>query len=157
MALKVGDPAPPFALPLVPGEAPLRLSDYMGERPVVLLFFPLAFSSVCTDEITSVAKDIAAFHELEAEVVAISVDSPFVTRRFAAECRATFPILSDFNREAIRAYDVLEPDYYGLRDVARRSAFVIDRDGTILYSWEASDEARLPDLEAIKRAIREAR
>lgn len=152
MALEVGDPAPLFALPLVPGEAPLRLSDYVGERPVVLLFFPLAFSGVCTEEVKEMAADLDSFHELDAEVVAVSVDSPFVLRQFAEACDAEFPIVSDFNREAVRAYHVLNPDYFGLENVAHRSAFVIDRDGTIAYSWTSPDDSP-PDIEALKRVL----
>lgn len=153
MALPVGSEAPEFELPLKPGEAPLRLADYRGEKVVVLLFFPLAFSSVCTDEMCSVAEDYGRWKEMDAEVIGISVDSPFANQKFAEECGATFPIVSDFNREAVRAYDVLNEDYYGLQGVAYRSAFVVARDGTIVYAWETEDASVMPDFEAILEAV----
>lgn len=153
MALPVGSEAPEFELPLKPGEAPLRLEDYRGEKVVVLLFFPLAFSSVCTDEMCSVAEDYGRWKEMDAEVIGISVDSPFANQKFAEECGATFPIVSDFNREAARAYDVLNEDYYGLEGVAYRSAFVVARDGTIVYAWETEDAGVVPDFEEILEAV----
>jgi glutaredoxin-dependent peroxiredoxin len=156
MPVEIGEPAPPFALPLKPGEAPLQLADYLGERPLVLLFFPLAFSSVCTEEMFRVAEHLAAWDQVDAQVLAVSVDSPFVTQRFAGACGADFPILSDFNREAARAYGVLNEDYYGLKGVANRAAFVIDRKGRIVYRWESRDGTALPDFEAIGEALKQA-
>lgn len=156
MTVPVGDAAPEFALPLEPGEAPLRLSDYIGERPVVLLFFPLAFSDVCSEEMRRVAADYDRLHELGAEVIGISVDSPFVNRRFADECAVPFPIVSDFNRQAVEAYGVRNDDFYGLEGVANRSAFVIDRDGRVAYAWTSDDASVLPDLDEIRRAVEAA-
>lgn len=153
--LSVGEPAPDFALPLKPGEAPLRLSDYRGEQPVVLLFFPLAFSGVCTEEMRRVADDYARWRELGAEVIGVSVDSPFVNQRFAEECDLPFPLVSDFNRQAVEAYGVRNEDFFGLEGVANRSAFVIDREGTVAYSWMSRDASVLPDLEEIGRALEE--
>lgn len=157
MALAVGDPAPDFALTLNPGEAPLRLSDYVGEHPVVVLFFPLAFSPTCTDEMFAVGRLSSAFRDMGARVVAISVDSPWVTRRFARECQVDFPIVSDFNRKAAEAYDVLLDDFFGLEGVANRAVYVVDRQGKIAYVWESSpDGAEQPDLEAVREAVRHA-
>ncbi len=154
MPIRVGDSAPDFVLPLTPGEAPLRLADYREQKTVVLLFFPLAFSSVCTDELRRVAEDYSAWRELGAEVLGISVDSPFVNQRFASEVAAPFPIVSDFNKETSSRYGVLHDDYFGLRGVSRRSAFVIDREGKVTFVWVAeSDEP--PDLDAVKRAVRQ--
>lgn len=155
MPLDVGEKAPEFALPLKPGEAPLRLSDYLGEKPVVLLFFPLAFSGVCTEEMRLVAEDYDRWRDLDAEVIGISVDSPFVNQKFAEECGAPFPILSDFNREAVDDYDVKNPDFFGLEGVANRSAFVVDRSGTVVYSWMSDDAAVLPDFDQIRRVVAE--
>ena len=156
MPLEVGQEAPDFELPLKPGEAPLRLGDYKGEKPVVILFFPLAFSPVCTREVIEVANGYQGWKDLEVEVLGISVDSPFVTRKFAKECGAHFPILSDFNRTVTREYGVLCPDYYGLENVAHRAAFVVDRDGTIVYSWMTEDSSVMPDFEEVRKAIRNA-
>lgn len=157
MALEVGDPAPDFALTLNPGEAPLRLSDYLGEYPVVVLFFPLAFSASCTEEMFAVARQSPSFGDLGARVVAISVDSPFVTRRFARECEVEFPIVSDFNRRAADAYDVLLDEFFGLEGVANRAVFVVDRNGKIAYVWESTpDGSDQPDLDAVREAVRNA-
>lgn len=153
MALSVGDTAPDFALPLKLGEAPLRLSDYRGEKPVVLLFFPLAFSPTCTDEFSAMAEDYRRWKELGAEIIGVSVDSPFVTQKFAADCGADFPIVSDFNRTATEAYEVLNEDFFGLRGVAHRSAFVLDRQGTVVYSWMSEDASKLPPFDEIRQAL----
>jgi glutaredoxin-dependent peroxiredoxin len=87
----------------------------------------------------------------------VSVDSPFVNQKFARECNAAFPIVSDFNREAVEAYGVKCEDYFGLRGVAYRSAFVIDPDGVIVYSWMSEDASVMPDLDEVRRAVPAAR
>ena len=150
MPVQVGDVAPDFALAPAPGPETVRLSSFRGDRNVVVLFFPLAFSSVCTEELCTVAEDWARWSELDAEVLAVSVDSPFVVRRFRQETGAPFPILSDFNREATRAWDVMYEDYWGLHGVAKRSAFVVDRDGVVRYAWVSEDDAVQPDFDAIR-------
>ena len=153
MPRSVGDVAPDFSLPAGPGPDRVTLSEFRGERPVVVLFFPLAFSSVCTDELCAVGQALESFGELDARVLAISVDSPFVTQRFARELDAGFPVLSDFNKEAMTAYDVVYEDFFGLRGVAKRSVFVVDRDGVIRYAWVTEDADRLPDLDAVRHAL----
>lgn len=153
MALKAGEKAPDFALPLTPGEAPLRLSDYHQHRPVVLLFFPLAFSGICTKEMKLVAEDYGEWQALDAEIIGISVDSPFVNQRFAEECGAPFPIVSDFNRTTVDAYGVKNDDYFGLQGVAHRAAFVISRDGEVVYAWMTEDSSSLPDFAAVREAV----
>jgi peroxiredoxin len=127
----------------------------IGERPIVLLFFPLAFSSVCTEELCAVRDDWSAWTELDADVFGISVDSPFVTRRFREELGLPFPLLSDFNHEVGADYGVLYEDYFGLRGVARRAAFVIGTEGRIAYAWVSDRDDVLPDFDAIRRAVRE--
>lgn len=151
-----GDPAPDFTLPEAPGGEPVSLSDYRGERPVVLLFFPLAFSSTCTDELCHVAETWDRYRELDAQVLGISVDSPFVNQRFADELGVPFPVLSDFNREASEAYDVLYEEFYGLKGVSKRAAFVVDTSGEIVYAWVSDDASVMPDFEPILEALREA-
>lgn len=153
--LDVGERAPDFALPLEPGEAPLRLSDYLGERPVVLLFFPMAFSGVCTEEMERVADAHERWTELGAAVVGVSVDSPFATRRFAEELGLPFPLVSDFNRRVVEAYGVRNDDFYGFEGVANRSAFVVDRDGRVAYAWTSEEGDVLPDLDEIGRTLEE--
>jgi len=154
MPLTEGDKAPDFALPLEPGEAPLRLDDYRGEKPVVILFFPLAFSGACTREMRLVAEDYGRWRELNAEVLGISVDSPFVNSKFAEETDAPFPILSDFNRTATDAYGVRDDDFYGLEGVSKRSAFVVDRAGEIAYAWCSDDASVLPPFDEIEEAVK---
>ncbi len=153
MALDVGATAPDFELPLKLGEPPVRLGDYRGEKPVVLLFFPLAFSSVCTVEMCTVAENYSAWQELNAEVIGISVDSPFANQKFAEDCGATFPILSDFNKSTSEAYGVLNDEFAGLQGVSKRAAFVVDRDGSISYAWVTEDPAVMPDFDAIMQAL----
>ncbi len=157
MPLSVGDVAPEIVLPLKPGEAPLRLSDYRGQKSVVILFFPQAFSSVCTAEMCQIAEDYTSWKDMGVEIIGICVDSPNVTVRFAREVGAAFPILSDFNRTAMEAYGVRNDDFFGLRGVANRSVFVVDREGRIVYSWSSEDADMLPDFDAVREAVREAR
>lgn len=152
--LSVGSAAPPFELTLKPGEAPLRLADYQGEKPVVLLFFPLAFSSVCTTELRQAAQEYASWKELGTEIVGISVDSPFVNQKFAEECEAPFPIVSDFNRTVVTAYGVRNDDFFGMEGVSNRAAFVVDREGRVVYSWMSEDASVLPDFPAIREAVK---
>ena len=92
----------------------------------------------------SVAESYARWESLDAQVLGISVDSPYANAQFAEHCGASFPILSDFNRDVIRAYGVLNPDFHGLKDVAYRSAFVIDRQGKVSYTWASEDSGVMP-------------
>ncbi|MDT8340132.1 MAG: redoxin domain-containing protein [Longimicrobiales bacterium] len=150
----VGDAAPDFSLPSAPGPDRVTLSSFRGEKPVVLLFIPLAFSPVCTDEMCRVAEDHTQWNDLEAQILGVAVDSPFVTERFARETGADFPILSDFNREAMQAYGVMYEEFFGLRGVAKRAAFVVDREGVVRYAWVSEDPAVMPDFEAIAGVVR---
>lgn len=122
----------------------------------MVLFFPLAFSGVCTAEVCAVAEDLSSWRELGAQVVGISVDSPFVNRKFAAECGAEFPIVSDFNREACTAYGVRDDDFFGMKGVAKRSVFVVARDGTLAWQWVSDDAGIMPDFDAVKEAVAKA-
>ena len=154
MALSVGDKAPDFELTWQIGKDKLKRSTHQAGEPIVVLFFPLAFSPVCTNEMCAVAEDVSAYSGLGAKVVGISIDSPFVNAKFAAECGADFPILSDFNKEAATAFGVLNRDFFGMDGVANRSAFVIDGEGTIRYAWTSQDPGVMPDFEAIKAALK---
>jgi peroxiredoxin len=151
--LAPGTDAPDFALPFRVRQPKVKLGDFRGQKPVVLLFFPLAFSAVCTDEMCSVAESYARWEALDAQVLGISVDSPYANAKFAETCGATFPILSDFNRDVVRAYGVLNPDYHGLKDVSFRSAFVIDRKGKVAFSWASEDAKVMPPFEEIHAAV----
>lgn len=150
--IQIGEQAPVFTLPDQPGHE-IDFGASVGENPVVLLFFPLAFSSVCTDEMCGLRDDWSAWADLDADVYAISIDSPFVTQKFRQENDLPFPVLSDFNKVAAAAYDVLYEEFFGMNGVAKRSAFVIGRDGNIAYAWSTDDAGVLPDFEAVRAAI----
>lgn len=150
----VGTRAPAFSLTHQIGQDPVQLADAVAKGPVVLLFFPLAFSSVCTTEICAVAEDWSTWESLGAQVFGISIDSPFVNARFAESCKAPFPILSDFNRDAATAYGVRNDDFFGMKGVANRAAFVIDGAGVVRWSWVSEDPGVMPDFDAIRDAVK---
>lgn len=155
MALATGTKAPEFTLKTktADGLEDISLADNLGKQKTLLLFFPLAFTSVCMDEMCSVSNDIQDYSNLNAKVYGISVDSPFTQEKMAEVDGLKFPLLSDFNKEVAAAYDVLFEDLLGLKGVAKRSAFVIDEDGTIIYSESSDDPKQLPDFDAIKAAL----
>jgi peroxiredoxin len=148
----VGSAAPDFTLPNTANE-PTSLSAQRGS-PVVLLFFPLAFTGVCTTEMCTFRDALSEFNDLNARVYGISVDSPFSLKAFAEKNGIQFPLLSDFNKKASASYGVLREDLIGLQGVANRSAFVIDRDGVIRWEWVTPDPKVEPDYEEIKRQVR---
>lgn len=150
MTVRTGELAPGFTLPDRPGHE-VRFEP--GGRPAVLLFFPLAFSSVCTRELCAVRDDWNAWEELGADVYAISVDSPFVSAKFREEHRLPFPVLSDFNREVAGRFGILYEDFYGLRGVAKRAAFVVHPQGRVVYDWVSEDADVEPDYAAIRSAV----
>jgi len=156
MALATGTKAPDFTLKTktADGLEDVTLSDNFGKKKTVLLFFPLAFTSVCMDEMCQVSDGLQAYDDLNAQVYGISVDSPFAQEKMASEKGLKFPLLSDFNKEVAKAYDVLFEDLLGLKGVAKRSAFVIDEEGAIVYSESSDNPKQLPDFDAIKAALK---
>lgn len=155
-AVAVGSVAPDFSLPPAPGPERVTLSGHRG-HPVVLLFFPLAFSRVCTAELCQMADDWSRWEGLGARVLGISIDSPFVNRRFAEETRVPFPLLSDFNKEASEAYGVLYPEFFGLKGVSKRAAFVVAPDGRVAYAWVTEDAGVMPPFDEIVSAVARVR
>lgn len=155
MALSTGSKAPEFTLKTktADGLEDVSLSDNLGKQKTVLLFFPLAFTSVCMEEMCSVSEGIQKYKDLNAAVYGISVDSPFTQEKMAEVDGLQFPLLSDFNKEVAAAYDVLYEELLGFRGVAKRSAFVIDEEGTIIYSESSDDPKQLPDFDAIVAAL----
>ncbi len=155
MPLKQGDTAPAVTLPSHAGDQ-VSLADLWKEQPLVVLFFPLAFTSTCTEELCTVGNDLAAYRELDGQPVAISVDSPFVLSRFRTECAADYPFLSDFNREAAEGFGVVRegPLGPGLRGVSDRAAFVVGRDGRVAYAWHSTNPGLLPPFDEIKAALK---
>lgn len=156
MTVRTGDPAPSFTLPDRPGHD-VDVDPGAAGRPVVLLFFPLAFSSVCTREMCRIKDEWEAWRDLDADVYAISVDSPFVTEKFRAENDLPFPVLSDFNRDVAADYGVLYEEYYGLEGVARRSVFVIGDRGEVVYDWVTEDSENEPDYATVREAVSRSR
>lgn len=154
MALKQGDTAPDVTLPSSEGK-PVSLAAEWAQGPVVLLFFPLAFTDTCTDELCAVRDDIGAYMGLGARVVAVSVDSPYVLDRYKREIGADYLFLSDFNREAIHAFDVVRgtPVGPGLLNASERAAFVIGPDGGIRYAWNSTTPGLLPPFDEVKHAL----
>ena len=155
MALETGSKAPDFTLKTKTSEGleSVTLSDNFGKKKTVLLFFPLAFTSVCMEEMCSVSSGIDSYESLDAQVYGISVDSPFTLEKMAAVDGLKFPLLSDFNKEVSEDYDVLFDELLGFKGVAKRSAFVIDTDGTIVYSESSDNPKQLPNFDAIKAAL----
>lgn len=154
MVPEIDDPAPDFAL-YSDEKKLIRLSDLRG-RPVVLLFFPLAFTSTCTRELCQTRDDIGQYESLEATVLAISTDSSQTLARYRQDHGFTFSLLSDYNKEAITAYDVIYPMFsLGMRGVAKRAVFVIDGEGRIRYREVLENAGELPDLAAAREVIRQ--
>jgi peroxiredoxin len=156
MALQPGTKAPAFSLKTktADGLKDVALADTAGKKQTVLLFFPLAFTSVCTTEMCSVSQGLDAYKSLNAAVYAISVDSPFAQEAWAKANAITIPVLSDFNKDVAKAYDVLYADLLGFKGVAKRSAFVIGLDGVIKYSSSSDDPKQMPDFAAIQAALK---
>ena len=152
MKLKVGDKAPLFSLYSDEQES-VSLADYRG-RNLVLLFFPLAFTGVCTTEMCTMRDTLAAYNELDADVVAVSVDSPFTLARFKAAERLNFPLLSDFNKEVSRQYGALYDTFaFGMEGVSKRAAFVIDTEGVIRYAEVLESAGDEPDYSSIRETL----
>jgi peroxiredoxin len=156
MALSTGTKAPNFTLKTMTadGLADISLSDYAGKSNVVLLFFPAAFTSVCTAEMCDMSGGIGKYADLGATVVAISVDTPFSQAAWAKKEGITIPLASDLNKEVTKAYDVLFPNLVGIGDTAARAAFVIDKNGTIVYSEQTPTPKDLPSFEKIEEALK---
>ena len=148
MNIIINKHAPAFTLTNTEGEE-VSLSDFNGEKKVVLLFFPLAFSSVCTDELCTTRDNMKLYNSMDAKVLAISVDSFFALNAFKKAENLNFTLLSDFNKSVSAQYDSLYEEYYGMRGVSKRSAFVIDHKGIVKYREILEDSGSQPDFDAI--------
>ena len=151
MAIQVGDKAPAFTLKNAAMED-VRLEDFSGQT-ALLLFVPLAFTGVCTEEVCQMSAEVNAYAELGACVMAISVDSPFSLKAWADKEGIAIPLLSDFNKEVSAAYGAQFEDLLGFKGVAKRSAFVVDGGGIVRYAWVSDDPKVLPDFAAIKACL----
>jgi peroxiredoxin len=155
MSVEVGQAAPGFELDATTGES-ISLEDRKGKGPTVLLFVPLAFTPVCTNELSIMRDEYETYTKVGAEVLAASVDSVHTLKVWSKQLDLPFALLSDFNKDTARAYGALYEQLGGLRGVAKRSAFVIDREGIVRYRWVSEDAALLPPFDEIKEAVEQA-
>ena len=152
MPIKLGDKAPDFTLRNSEKEL-VTLKQYRGQN-VVLLFFPMAFTGVCTKELCSMRDSIADYAKLNAQVLAVSVDSVFTLGKWKEEQQFNFPLLSDFNKTVSKKYDSLYKDFvFEMKGVSKRSAFVIDPEGTIKYAEVLESAGDIPNFDAVKAAL----
>jgi peroxiredoxin len=155
MTIELGRKAPDFTLPCCDGERveTFQLNRNLGSEKIILAFFPLAFTPVCTDEMCQLSDELARFQQLSAKVYGISVDSPFALNAFIKAHDLKIKLLSDFNREVSHLFGVLHEELMGLRGIAKRSVFVLDKDGTVRYRWVSDDPGVMPDLNEIHQAL----
>lgn len=150
----VGDTAPDFTAPMATGEVEsFTLSDHLDEAPLVLAFFPAAFTTTCMTELSTFQARLAAFEEVGATVYGISIDTPFTLNELRTQHGIEYPLISDTNRELIEKYDIsMDFEKYGVYDLAKRSVFVVDGDGVVTYAWVSDDPTVEPDYEAVEEA-----
>lgn len=159
MAITIGNKAPDFTLKSKNKTGEIKdisLQDFKGKN-VVLLFYPLSFTGVCTNEMCSVSEGFEFYSNLNAEVIGISVDSIFTQEAWAKQNGITIPLLSDFNKEVCAKYGTLYPEggfVLGMNGVSKRSAFVIDKEGIIRYAEILEDAGQLPNFEKIKEVLK---
>ncbi|HEX3646121.1 MAG TPA: peroxiredoxin [Vicinamibacterales bacterium] len=151
MAVAVGSKAPDFTLTNQDREA-VTLSKLRG-KPVVLAFFPAAFSSVCTKELCTFRDSLAGLGKAEAQVFGISVDTFFALKAFQDQQKLTFPLLSDFNKTAMRDYGAFNEDMIGMHGIAKRATFVIDKDGMVRHAEVLEDARNEPNYEAVFKTL----
>ena len=148
MSIDVGAKAPDFTLPNQDRE-PVTLSEQLKSGPVVLAFMPAAFSSVCTTEMCTFTGSSSELNKVGAKVLGITVDTFFALKAWADSQKLGYPLLSDFNKTVIRQYDVVNPDMIGLKDIAKRAVFVIDRSGVVRHREVLDDARNEPDYQKV--------
>ncbi|MBM3835722.1 MAG: redoxin domain-containing protein [Verrucomicrobia bacterium] len=155
MAIPSGSKAPDFTLKSknASGLTDIKLSNNFGKKNTVLLFFPLAFTSVCTSEMCDVTAGLAQYSNLNADVIGVSVDSPFAQEAWAQKEKIGITLASDLNKKTAEAYGTLLPDLIGLGAVSARAAFVIDKNGTVQYSEQTPTPKELPNFDAIRDTL----
>jgi peroxiredoxin len=157
MPLSVGSKAPDFSLKSKKGDAltDVKLSTNFGSKNTVVLFFPLAFTGVCTNEMCSVSQGLSEYASLGAEVIGISVDSPFTQEAWARQNNIGITLASDLNKTTAKAYGVLLDDLAGIGAASARAAFIIDKEGTVQYAEQTPTPKDLPNFDAIRARLRE--
>jgi glutaredoxin-dependent peroxiredoxin len=153
MALRIGDKAPDFTL-VDADRKERKLSEFSGKTNV-LVFFPGAFTGVCTKEMCSFRDSIAEFNRMNAQVIGICVDAPAAIKAFAAHNHLEFPVLSDFTRDVSKKYGGIYESFGGVKGLsaAKRSVFVLDQKGIVRYAWITEDPAVEPDYESVRKAV----
>ena len=155
MAITVGSKAPNFSLKSknADGVTDINLSDNIGSKNTVILFFPLAFTGVCTQELCDVTAGLSSYTELNADVIGISIDSPFTQEAWAQKENIGITLASDLNKQTARDYGVLLDDLMGFGATSARAAFVVDKDGTVQYAEQTETPKDLPSFDAIKETL----
>jgi len=155
MPIKTGSKAPDFTLKSknATGLVDVKLSDNFGKKNTVLLFFPAAFTGVCTQELCDITGGIAAYSKLDATVIAISVDTPFAQEAWAKQEKIGLTLASDLNKTVTKEYDVLFHNLAGIGDTAARAAFVIDKKGVVQYAEQTPTPKDLPNFQAVKETL----
>jgi peroxiredoxin len=155
MPIKVGSKAPDFTLKskTAAGLADVKLSANFGKKNTVLLFFPLAFTGVCTTEMCEISAGLGAYAGLNADVIGVSVDSPFAQEAWAQKEKIGITLASDLNKVVTKEYEVLFPMLAGVGDTSARAAFVIDKNGVVQYSEQTATPKDLPNFTAVKEAL----
>lgn len=154
MAIQVGQAAPDFTLHSSEKGVSYSLSQFKGNQNVLILFFPQAFTGVCTKELCGVRDDIARYNNANCQVLGISVDSIFTLAKFKEEQGYNFPLLSDFNKDVSAAYGSIYEEFIGwMKGVSKRSAFVVDKNGIIQYAEVLESAGDVPNFEAINACI----
>src|SRR6266853_757611 len=155
MAISVGTKAPDFTLKSkqASGLVDVKLSNNFGKKNTVLLFFPAAFTGVCTTELCDITAGLGAYSGLNADVLAVSVDTPFAQEAWAQKEKIGITLASDLNKEVTKQYDVLFPMLAGVGDTAARAAFVIDKNGVVRYSEQTPTPKDLPDFSKVKETL----
>ncbi len=152
MAIQLGQPAPDFKL-FNTEKKEISLTDYRGKN-VVILFFPLAFTGVCTAELCSIRDNYNVYTSLNTEVIGISIDSLFTLEQFKKDQNYNFDLLSDFNKTASKDYETIYDTFaFGMVGVSKRSAFVIDKNGILQYAEVLEDAGKQPNFDAIKACL----
>ncbi|MBL7825569.1 MAG: peroxiredoxin [Saprospiraceae bacterium] len=150
--LQPGDKAPDFALRAT-DKSLIKLSEQRGKN-VVILFFPFAFTGVCTKELCYMRDSLAQYEKLDAQILAISVDSPYTLAKWKEEQGFNFPLLSDFNKTVSKKYDSLYKEFaMGLKGVSKRSAFVVDKQGVIRYAEVLENAGEMPNFSALENVL----
>jgi peroxiredoxin len=153
MSITTGQLAPQFTL-IADNRDPVSLSDFKGKK-VVIHFFPLAFTGVCTTQLCTMRDNFGYYEGMNAQILGISVDSPFTLAKFKEENKFPFPLLSDFNKEVSAAYGALYQEFVmGMKGVSKRAAFVIDEDQHVIYAEVLESAGDLPDFEAIAQKVK---